>query len=375
MTTTLGAGMAAWTAPDGPLRLPLRHPAQQAGFTLELQTDGDVITAASMGVGFMHRGAEKLFESRDYRQTMMLANRHEWLSAIHSEVLIALALEQAMGITPPPRATWTRMLLMEANRIAVTLAFVAPVIDSPCATTAFGLREEWIAAQEHATGARVHPMFTRIGGVASALSRECLAVFQRAVENTRSQWPQIHQALQNYAAHLTGLAVLSPDDAVSYGVSGAPAHASGVAVDLRRQQPYLAYHELAAMLPDVAALSPEGDAHTRYRALALQVPASLDMLTTCIDRLDAMLDEPFDVPLPKTVRAPEGTTSMSIDGPLGIMGCLVVSDGDRMPYRLRLRTASYNNAQAMQGALRGTPLDRLADAVMSFPFVVGDIDR
>ena len=88
-----------------------------------------------------------------------------------------------------------------------------------------------------------------------------------------------------------------------------------------------------------------------------------------------MTDQPFDVILPKSVRAPEGMTLGSIDGPLGMMGCLLVSTGDRMPWRLRLRTASFAHAQAMQVALIGTPKERLPDAVMSFLLVVGDIDR
>ncbi len=127
----LGVGVAAHLDCDVELSLRDFHPSGHAGFQVQAQGRGRRRPAADLRMGLMHRGAEKLFEARDYRQIMMLANRHDWLSAFSSELGIALAIEAATGITPPERATWTRMLLAEANRVAVAFAFLGAVLDEP----------------------------------------------------------------------------------------------------------------------------------------------------------------------------------------------------------------------------------------------------
>ncbi len=369
-----GVGMPAWLDGATPLELAPGHPTAHAGFLLDVTSDAGVITSAEMTIGFMHRSAEKLFESRDYRQVMMLANRHDWLSALHSELLLGLALEEAMGITPPERATWTRMLLAEANRAAVALAFIAPLLENHACGLAWSLREQLVSLQETLTGSRMHPMFTRIGGVARGLDTSELQAAREAVAYVREGWAQVEAAVEDAGAATAGIAVLTADQAKAFGASGAPARASGLGLDLRRDTPYLAYDEVTQLLPTPSTPA-LGDAAARYRDLASQIHPSLAIADLAVDRLETMLTEPFDVSLPKTVRAPEGTTLASIEGPLGIMGCVLVSAGDRMPWRLRLRTASYGNAQAMQAALVGTYVDQLADSIMSFTLVVGDIDR
>jgi NADH-quinone oxidoreductase subunit D len=118
-----------------------------------------------------------------------------------------------------------------------------------------------------------------------------------------------------------------------------------------------------------------GDAAARYAVLAAQVPTGLAIMAECVERLRTLGEGPVNVLLPKSVRAPEGVAQGWIEGPLGITGCLLASVGDTMPWRLKIRSASFANAQCLSTALVGTPLDRLADAVMSFFFVVGDVDR
>lgn len=368
-----GIGIAGSVGCDETITLREGHPTAHPGFQLRITSDDNVVTAANLTIGFMHRGVEKLFESRDYRQAMMLANRHDWLSAFHSELLIALLLEDTMGILPPPRATWIRMLVAEANRAAASLAFLAPMLDGHDRQQLVDARESLITAQEMATGARMHPMYARIGGVAHGLDASSLDAYEQAVVFVRTAWDSTTGAREEMIDRQRGLAILTHADAVANGASGAVGHASGVNMDLRRSN--LFYAEVDDLLPRNPSGPFTGDAAERYRSLAAQIPSSLAIMDAALQRLQTMIDDPYDVVLPKTVRAPEGMTSMSIDGPLGMMGALLVSDGDRMPWRLKLRTASYNNAQAMQAALVGTPVNRLADAVMSFSLVVGDIDR
>jgi NADH-quinone oxidoreductase subunit D len=304
----------------------------------------------------------------------MLANRHDWLSAFSSELVIALVIEQATGITPPERATWIRTLLAEANRVMATLAFLGAVAEhAPDRQAIFEARERLVAAQEVVTGGRVHPMFTRIGGVAAPIAAEALDTYEEVVTTLQALTTLIGDAVLEYAETLRGIAVLSLEDAIGFGASGAVARASGLDLDVRSADPYLAYADLQALLGTPALIA--GDARDRYRALVAQLPVSAALMSACIERLRSLGEGPHDVLLPKAVRAPEGVSYGWIEGPLGITGCLLASAGDKLPWRMKIRSASFANAQAMQAALVGTPQDRLADAVMSFFFMVGDIDR
>ncbi len=227
-----GVGLA-----PGELRIDLGefHPSAQGGFQLHLTVEGDTITHVEPRIGFMHRGAEKLFEVRDYRQIMMLANRHDWYAPFTSELGVALALEAAMGIHPPERATWIRMLLAEFTRISALIAFM------PDPET-IRLRNVIANFLELVTGNRVHPMFARIGGVAHDLPTHAENASQLIITELRTMLPQLISRLNT--DELRGLAFLTPSDAISFGTSGPVAWASGLDNDLRFAGQYLSYEEL-----------------------------------------------------------------------------------------------------------------------------------
>ena len=364
-------GAARYLDADLVLDLGDLHPAQHGALQIALELDGEVIVAADIRVGLLHRSAEKLFEARDYRQILMLANRHDWLSAFSSELGVALTIETAMGIVPPERATWSRTLLAELNRITATLLMVGAA--TSLAQRALEVRESLVTLQEKATGGRVHPMITRIGGLAHPLSALWLDELATACDLLTSQLPAISDAMGATTELLRGVAVLSRADAISLGVTGPVARASGLDRDLRRDDPSLAYAELAPLLSVPG--SSRGDIPSRYETLLAQVPVSIALIAECSDRLRALGDGPVNVPLPKVVRVPEGLTYGQCEGPLGVSGYLLASVGEKTPWRLKLTTPSFTNVQALALALPGTPLIHLGAAVMSCFFVVGDIDR
>ena len=198
----------------------------------------------------MHRGSEKLFESRDYRQIMMLANRHDWLSAFSSELVIALVLEQATGITPPERATWARTLLAEANRVMATLAFLAAVVDRCRGPSGHVRRARAAGARAGGRHRRTRP--SRCSRASGAWPRRSPS---RPSTRTTTSFVSCRQlrrrssdAVLAYAEELAGIAVLGSEDALGFGASGAVARASGLDLDLRRDDPYLAYAELHDLL-------------------------------------------------------------------------------------------------------------------------------
>ena len=347
------------------------HPAQHGALQLALELEDDVITAADARVGLLHRSAEKLFEARDYRQILMLANRHDWLSAFSSELGVALTIEAAMGIVPPERATWSRTLLSEVNRITASLLLVGAAV--PDAAPSLAVREELQELQERATGGRVHPMITRIGGLAHPLDTPWLDDLGRVLARLTDQLPVVSQTVTTTMRSYNGLAVLTTEDALSIGVSGPVARASGVDLDLRRDQPLLTYLQLEEVLKVPVASA--GDIPSRYEILLAQLPVSIALIAAASDRLREFGEGPVNVPLPKVVRVPEGTSYAEFEGPLGRSGYLLSSIGEKTPWRLKLRTPSFTNVQALARALPSTPLHALGPAVTSFFFVVGDIDR
>lgn len=365
----VGIGMARFLDPDLALELAPGHPSQHGALQLRLTLDADVIIAAQPQVGLLHRSTEKLFEARDYRQLMMLANRHDWLSSFSSELAIALVLETAMGITPPERATDSRMLLTELNRISAALLLVGTAIDDQ---PALALRAAGTDLQEAATGNRVHPMVNRIGGLAIGPTPQWLDRLTSFADELDAHCAGITARAAHALAPLAGVAVLTREDAIAYGVTGPVAQASGLDLDIRRHQPYLGYEEfgLTAGTPLVG-----GDIPARYAALLARLPDSISIMRACAERLLALGDGPIDVPLPKVVRAPETVLHGEIEGPLGAIGVLLASVGDKAPLRLKLRTPSFSNVQAMACALPGVPLEQLSAAVMSFFLMSGDIDR
>lgn len=349
---------AAVVLPLGP-----HHPSSHGVLQLRLTVSDGVVITAEPVVGFMHRGAEKLFEVRDYRQLVMLANRHDWLSAFGNELGICLAVERMLGMSVPDRAVWLRTLLAELNRVLNHLAFLgASSLDRQLA---FREREALQAVMEEATGGRMHYMFNRIGGLAMDVPAGWTSRVAGALDLVRGALPALAAAVDEVPR---GVGVLSADVVAAYGVSGPVARASGVGLDLRRDEPYLAYGSL-----DVPVVTrSEGDAHARFSCVLEQVRVSLDLAAACLSSLPS---GPIALRLPKTVKAPEGSTYSWTENPLGISGYYLVSRGDRVPWRLAMRTASYNNVSALGAVLPGTRLEDVVTVLASFFFVIGDIDK
>ena len=361
-TTTAGVGTAALPSSDVVLELGPHHPSTHGSLRLRLVLDGDLVVQAEPLVGALHRGAEKLFEVRDYRQVLVLANRHDWLSAFSNEVGVALAVERMLGMEVPPRATWLRTLLAELNRVLSHLAFLPG--GSPAVLPLLAVREVLQEVMEEATGGRLHFVCTRIGGLREDVP---LGWTGRCADAVRTVREAVLGAALEFGHH-DGVGVLPAGTALSYGVSGPVARASGVDVDLRRDDPYLAYGELD--VPVVVRSA--GDAAARFGCLREQVLVSLDLVEQCLARLPA---GPVDLKLPKTVRAPEGTTYSWTENPSGIMGYYLVSRGERTPWRLAMRTASFGNVSALPAVLPGCRVQDLPAVLASFFFVVGDIDK
>lgn len=377
--TTVGIGGAAEST-DMVLNIGPQHPSTHGVLRLRLVLDGERIVSAEPVVGYMHRGAEKLFEARDYRQIVMLANRHDWLSAFSNELGVVMAVERMLGMEVPERAVWMRTLLAELNRVLNHLMFlgsyplelggITPIFH------AFREREELQAVMEEISGGRMHYMFNRVGGLKEDLPAGWLGRARAAIADVRTRmdvYDRLVHGNEIFRGRTRGVGVLSAEAVHAYGVSGPIARASGVDFDLRRDEPYLAYGELQDVLKVVTRT--DGDCLARFEVLLDQTHNALDLAVACLDRMDELPPGPVNQRLPKVLKAPEGSTYAWTENPLGINGYYLVSKGEKTPYRLKLRSASFNNIQALAVLLPGQLVADMVSILGSLFFVVGDIDK
>ena len=323
------------------------HPSQAGLIELRLWTSDGVIGSAQVVVGAMHRGVEKLFEVRDYTQILMLADRHDWHAPFSGELAVALTAEQMMGLVVPERAVWLRTLLAEHTRILSHAGFLTWVARASAADPGLDRLREALRRQTlDLTGNRIHPMVNRIGGLAADADPDWLRAETRVMAEVETAAHALLALLdaEPVAGLTRGVAVLDQETIAQYGVSGPAARASGVDLDLRRQQPYLAYADLADRIAPPATAA--GDAHGRLRTLAEEMITSAALVRACAERL-ATVGGPVAVRLGKIIRVPEGQAYAAVEAPLGIAGVYLSSRGEKTPWRLRLRTPSFSNVASL----------------------------
>lgn len=397
-----GAGDSASGHGDLLINLGSGHPSGHGMLRLRLTLEGDRIMTADPVIGYVHRGAEKLFEARDYRQIIVLANRHDWLGAFASELGVVLAAERLAGIEVPPRGVWARTLLAELNRVLSHLAFLGsypPEVAEGGASAAAGAeaevgtgieagtaaeaaaaaaraRELLQSIMEEISGGRMHYMFNRVGGLKEELPAGWLGRVGAAAAQVRGDLPQIGAIVagsEQFRGRTRDVGVLTGEQVRQFGVSGPAARASGVDFDLRRDEPYLAYAELAGSLRVVTRGA--GDCLARFECLLDQVAVSLDLVDACASRLASLPPGPLSARIPKVLKIPEGHTYAWTEGPLGLNGYYLVSRGGKTPWRLKVRSASFSNVQVLGELLPGHRVADLSPILGSMFFVVGDMDR
>jgi NADH-quinone oxidoreductase subunit D len=278
---------------------------------------------------------------------------------------------------------WARTLLAELNRVLNHLMFLGSYPLELGAITpvfyAFREREELQAVMEEVSGGRMHYMFNRVGGLKEDLPAGWTGRVTEAIRTVRHRFADTENLLMDNEilhARTVGVGVLDPRLVAAYGVSGPIARGSGVDVDLRRDEPYLAYGEVFAPGgPGRVVTRTAGDCYARLQVLVEQVHVSLEIAEFCVDRLRSLPAGPINVRLPKVLRVPEGHIYAWTENPLGINGYYLYSTGDKVPWRLKLRSASFNNVQVLSRLLPGNLVADMVAVLGSMFFVVGDVDK
>jgi NADH-quinone oxidoreductase subunit D len=352
-----------------------QHPATHGVFRLLATLDGEKLVAAEPIIGYMHRGYEKLVEQRDYRQITNLVSRMDWLSGINNELPLALAVEALMEIEVPPRAQYLRVAMCEMNRILNHLMFFASFGAELGAITptfyAFREREDIQHALEMTTGGRMHFGYFRPGGLKEDVPSGFYDAALKGVRQTIQRMPDYEDLLlgnEIFKQRTIGVGLLEKDVAYSYGVSGPIARGSHIDFDVRKDEPYSSYDHFDF---DVHS-APNGDCFDRFWVLLHEVYESARIVEQAIE---GMPSGPVMGKVPRVVQAPAGEVYVRCENPLGELGMYLVSDGDRRPYRLKIRTPSYSNVSALAHVLADSFVADMIAILGSFFFVLGDIDR
>jgi NADH-quinone oxidoreductase subunit D len=353
-----------------------QHPATHGVLRIVIELDGEVIKRAEPVIGYMHRGAEKLAEYRDARQTLVLMNRHDWLSAFNNELGWTIAIERLAGIEVPDRAQWIRTMFAEWNRIMNHLVFMGsyPLELGAITPLFYTFREREMVQDlvESVTGARMHHSYARVGGLKDDLPRGFLARAREvlaAVRGVVAEYETLIMGNEIIFARCRDVGAISRELAIGYGCSGPTAQASGVAMDPRKDEPYEKYAEVEFDVP----VGERGDSYDRLWVLVERVKQSCDIIEQCMDKLPP---GPFRASgLPKTLKIPEGEIYVRTENPLGVMGYYVVGEGKKTPYRVKMRTASFSNVSVIPAVLPGALIPDLISILGSIFFVVGDVDK
>ena len=358
------------------LNMDPQHPATHGTLRIVARLDGEQVISADPVMGYMHRGYEKLAEVRTYPQVTTLINRIDWLGSFANEVPFILAAEQLMDIEAPPRAQAIRTVLFELSRIANIVLFLGDMAVQLGALTpvffAFRDREHVLNQIEAVTGGRFHPNFDRIGGLKDDLPKGWIAETKAVMEKMRKFCDEMEELVmgsQIFEARTRGVGVIPPDVAMQYGLSGANARASGIDWDIRRDNNIgLSYDQVDWKV----WTHPDGDSFARFWVRMQETREA----TRIVDQLcDGLPKGPIMAKVPRIIKVPAGEAYVPTENPLGEMGYYVVSKGDLGPFRLKIRSASFNNISIVPWVLRGVYVPDVITILASLYFILGDIDR
>jgi NADH-quinone oxidoreductase subunit D len=358
------------------LNLGPQHPATHGTLRIVVRLDGEQVVWAEPVAGYMHRGYEKLCEVRTYPQVTTLINRIDWLGHFANEVPFILAAEQLMGIEAPPRAQWIRTIFFEMARIANITLFLGDMGVQLGAITpiffAFRDREYVLNLMEAATGGRFHPNYDRIGGIKEDLPKGWIEECKGAMKKMRGFCDEIEDLLMGneiFQTRTRGIGVIPPAIGLEYGLSGANIRASGVDWDIRRDEPSpLAYDQCDWRV----WTHPDGDSFARYWVRLQETREA----TKIVDQLlDSMPAGSIQAKVPRIIKVPAGEAWVHTENPLGEMGYYVISKGGLGPFRVKIRTPSFNNVSITPWLLRGVYVPDVITILASLYFILGDIDR
>lgn len=352
-----------------------QHPSTHGVLRLIVDMDGEIVRSCRPMIGYLHRGLERMFEARPYRQIVPFTDRLDYLASLNNNLAVSQCIERLGGIEVPERAQYLRVLLCELNRIASHLVFFGTFAADLGATTAFLYafrdREVFLDLLESMTGARLTYNWIRPGGVPTDLPE---GFEQRA----REFFPEFLDRLNDYdrlvygnrifRERCEGVGVISREMALAYGASGPVLRASGVEYDIRRACPYEVYDRLQFDIPTSTA----GDVLARYRLRIEEMRQSVRIVEQCFKDMPA---GEIMTRMPKVYKPPAGEAHSRTESPRGELSFYMVSDGSTNPARVHIRAPSFVHLSLLPELLPNTKIADLIAILGSLDTVLGEVDR
>ena len=422
-TVTGGDWDSIVAAPDGEqerivVNMGPQHPSTHGVLRLILELDGETVTEARCGIGFLHTGIEKNMEYRSFVQGVTFATRMDYLTPLYNETAYCLAVEKALGITEqvPERANVIRVLMMELNRISSHLVALATGGMELGALTAmeFGFRERELILDvfELVTGLRMNHAYIRPGGVKQDLPadgereiREMLPLLKKRLKDTSDLL--VDNSI--WMGRTDGIGYLDLAGCMALGITGPVLRATGLPHDLRKSQPYCGYENYEFNV----ATATTCDVYGRFLIRLQEMQESISIAEQCLDRLapGPVMVEDKKIAWPSQLsvgsdgqgnsldhireimsesmeglihhfklvtegfHVPAGQVYSAIESPKGELGCLLVSSGGTRPYRVHFRDPSFNNLQSLAAMCEGSMIADVIAAVASIDPVMGGVDR
>jgi NADH-quinone oxidoreductase subunit D len=385
---------------DMVLNMGPQHPATHGVLRLLVRLDGETIVSVVPDLGYLHRGYEKLAENMSFHEFIPHTDRLDYLSPLANNVAYVLAVEKLAGIEAPARAQYVRVICCELARLTSHLVWLGTMAMDVGAVTVllwgFREREKIQDVWDVLTGVRFTTSFTRVGGLAQDITPEALGMIRQFLEQFPSSLNECEKVLiknRIFIDRCEGIGALSKEDAINYGLTGPLLRAAGVDHDLRRDAPYLVYDKLEFDVP----VYHDCDVLSRFYVRMAEMRESVRLLWQAIEKLPP---GPVNVADPKKmlpkkertygkmeelihdfmivnfgINPPIGEVYHAIEASKGELGFYIVSHGEGYPWRLKIRSPSFVNLQALPPMLVGGMISDVVAVIGSLDPVMGEADK
>ena len=377
-----------------------QHPATHGVLRIELELDGETVVDARPLIGYLHTGIEKNMEAKTYTQALTMTDRMDYLATMSNNLVYVGAIEKLMEMEVPPRAEYVRVIMTELTRVASHLVWLGThAIDLGAMSMllyCFREREKILQMYEFVSGVRMMSSYFRVGGLAEDIP----AGFDKRVKDILDTFPA---RINEYEGLLTnnkiwrnrtiGVGTISAEDAIDAGLSGPNLRGSGIAWDIRKSNPYSYYDKFEFDIPT----GRNGDVYDRYLVRLEEIRQALHIVGQAVEGIPEgphiTSDRKIALPSKEEVlkgmeqlihhfkivvhgfQPPPGDVYFAIESPKGEIGCYIVSDGTKKPYRVHFRPPSFVNISALPKLVIGRMLADVVACIGSLDIVLGEIDR
>jgi NADH-quinone oxidoreductase subunit D len=349
-----------------------QHPSTHGVLRLVMTLEGETVVDCTPVIGYLHRGIEKILENRPVMGGIRYMDNADYLAPMLNEIAYAGAVEQLMGMEPPRRAQYIRLLVGELQRIASHLVAVGTYgLDLGAFTPVlwcFRDREGIMSLFEALAGSRFNVNYLRVGGVLHDFPKNWLKECEAFLDQFEKNMAELETLLTGneiFDARTQGVGFIDQQQATAYGLTGPMARGSGINWDLRVNRPYMAYREV----PVNVQVRQEGDCFARFQ---VRIQESMRLCRVALDQMPA---GSIGTRTPIALRPPRGETYFAVEGSKGEVGVYFISDGSEYPWRAKLRGPSLVNLQILPEVVRGYRMSDVIAILGSLDLVLGEVDR